>query len=214
MPTIHPLFSTDGRVTLLVCEPATGVAVVVDPEPGRWRRYAARAELQECTIQAVLATRQGTVLPQQAPAARVCPTGAAGEYVQVRLGSRVREIPVGLSEAVLRIRGLMIGVVVVSTENGGELAFVLPDGAVIIGGGRLGVAADAEPVPLDQLLPDWTLGILEDGTVYTTTAPDGVFRRPIREEMGLRDTTRSRILRRLAELGGAHQSAVATALGL
>jgi hypothetical protein len=199
---------------LLICEPALGSAVVIDPEPGRWRRYVDRAQRAECTVQAVLCTRQGSALPQDAPSARVCPTGVIGDRVQVRLGSRVRELPVGMSEAVLRLRGLMIGVVVISTDDGGELAFLLPDGGTLIGGGRLSAADFAEPVPLTELIPDWSLGIFEEGVVYSTWAPDGVFKRPLHEEIQLRQTTRSRILRRLGEIGGADQESVARALGM
>ena len=214
MPTIQPLFTKDGRVSLLVCQQELGTALVIDPEPGRWQRYVDRASRLGCSIQAVLSTRQCPNLPQDAPTARVAPTGVVGELVQVRLGSRVRELPVGMSEAVLRMRGIMVGVLVVSTADGGELAFILPDGNTLIGGGRLCASDHGEQVSLEHLIPDWTLGVFDEGTVYATSAPDGVFKRPLSEEVQLRDTTRSRILRRLAEVGGADRTAVAKALGL
>lgn len=214
MPNVQPLFDAEGRVSLVISEPSLGVSIIVDPVAEKWtayQRYAARAG---CVIGAVLGTRAVGDLAGEAPDLVVGPESVNGDQVQVRLGDRTRSLPLGLSRAVVRVRGLFIGVVVVSARQGGKLAFVIPDGAALIAGGQLCAGEHARPVPIDDLVPDWTLGLLETGTVYCTTAPNGIFTRPIAEEIVTRETTRSRILRRLKEFGAGGRDEVVAALGL
>ncbi|MFK7928763.1 MAG: hypothetical protein AB8H79_11290 [Myxococcota bacterium] len=214
MPQVQPFFNAGGGLCLLVCEPTLGVAVVVDPSPDKWDRYVRHAERLECTIAAVLGTRTLGALPDHAPGLRIGPVSAKGEVVDVQLAGKIKSLPPGLSSAMLRVRGLFIGVMVVSSRDGGELAFVVPDGALLLAGGRLCGGEVAAPVSIDDLVPDWTFGLLEHGEVFCTSAPHGIFTRPIEEEIRVRDTTRSRILRRLQQIGDADHSAIVAALGL